>query len=402
VNDPAAGLAALMPPAFWIGLAGLAVAVVLLAMAAADDRKNWIVERAPPLPIEFLNPHDDVWVSGVLECPTPLTIPHFGAGCVYYEFVERERRVTARGSVQWRTVQRYAQAVDFDLVTARGRIGVAAGDAEFDGLSRCGPQSDGGSIQRSARYLPYPGAADAVGSVADDGRRLERRRNIPLIVTTRGRKQYIAGRERAESWRRGLGAVMLPGSLFGILLGASLKLDVPAAAADGALTGKILAAAGLALAGFAAWWVAYTYNQLVMYRERVRTAWRQIDVDLKNRFDLIPRLEALVRTYAAHEQEIMELAARLGQQSSAGDRGALPGGQLVRIWALAEQNPELKANQAFGQLRTRLTALEEKLAHGRAFYNESVQEYDNQRLSFPKNSVARLAGRFPVYPFFAD
>jgi LemA protein len=397
-----------MPPLFWVALAGLAVALFLLWRSNADDQKNWIVERATPLSIALVNPRDDVWIRGELSCTDPLVVPNFDLSCVFYRYQEEEQvtRHTSRGTTtRWETRFTDSRRVDFDIVEENARISILAEQADFDGLSQCGPEEYAVNRRRSARFFPYPVKADAVGSVSDDRRRLERYGNIPLIVTTRTRTQFIAACERRETWMRWLGGVLLLIGVSGVLLGLSLRFDYPPVLETGLPVLNILASFGAGLFIFVSWWIGYTHNRLVMCRERVETAWRHIDIDLKNRHDLIPELVAAIKGYAEHEREIAEILTQLRYAPDRGvglDRRASAAVPLDGFWAVVERYPALKANQLFAQLQRQLTALEEKIAFGRQFYNDSLLEYNNLRTQFPARAVARLFPRFPVYEPFGS
>ena len=407
-----------MPFYFWLGLIGLGGAAYLLWKANAADRKDWIVERATPLTIALTNPRDDAWVSGQVECPAPLVVPHFGQSCIYYVYREQERIYTRQGT-RWRTVNTDTNRVDFDLVDKTGRLAVLTGLAEFDGLQECGPDMEGINRRHLASYFPYPVHADAVGSISEDRRRLEKYGNIPLVVTGRTRLGYIARCERGETRMRYIGGFLLLFGVFALALGLSMQFGIPPVeryelpfhhpylAIGEALAElrwpNLLPSAGVALTVFAGWWFFFMYNLLVTYRERVKTAWRHIDVDLKNRHDLIPELVTVIKGYAGHERQIAELltALRYDPESGVGlDRRETAGVSLDSVWAVAERYPDLKANQLFMQLQNQLTALEEKLAFARQFYNDSLLEYDNTRGKFPAVVVARLIGRFPSYEPF--
>ncbi len=144
--------------------------------------------------------------------------------------------------------------------------------------------------------------------------------------------------------------------------------------------------------------VALLYNSLVRARNRVDNAWSQIDVQLKRRYDLIPNLVETVKGYAKHERETLEAvtAARsnamnaqeggdVAQQAQA--ENALSGA-LKSLFAVAEQYPDLKANQNFLQLQEELTSTEDRIAYARQFYNDSVLSYNNSIQTVPKNILA--------------
>ena len=144
-------------------------------------------------------------------------------------------------------------------------------------------------------------------------------------------------------------------------------------------------------------WGVITYNQLVSERLKVRTQWSQIDVVLKQRFDLIPNLVETVKGYAAHENEALQAVtdARsryLGASDAEGQMKASSelSGAMSRLMAVAESYPDLKANQNFLQLQQQLAAMEEKLANYRQFYNDTVMRYDRLLETVPTNLIATL------------
>lgn len=153
-------------------------------------------------------------------------------------------------------------------------------------------------------------------------------------------------------------------------------------------------------------WVISGYNGLVVLRNRVRNQWSQVDVQLKRRFDLIPNLVETVKGYAAHEKETLEavMAAR-SRAVNAGtvEEAASANGELSkalsRLLAVSENYPDLKANANFMELQNTLADTENKIAHARQFYNDTVMKYQNKREMFPTNLLAGLFG-FKEEPYF--
>ena len=144
------------------------------------------------------------------------------------------------------------------------------------------------------------------------------------------------------------------------------------------------------------------YNRLVTLRNRVENAWAQIDVQLRLRYDLIPNLVETVKAYAAHEKETFErvIAARssaMGATSVAEHSQAenALSGTLKSLFALAENYPDLKANQNFMMLQEELSGIESKIAYARQFYNDSVMTYNTSQQTFPSNIVAGMFGHSP-------
>ena len=144
-------------------------------------------------------------------------------------------------------------------------------------------------------------------------------------------------------------------------------------------------------------WGIATYNRLITERLKVQTQWSQIDVVLKQRFDLIPNLVETVKDYAAHEKEALQAVtdARsryLGAKDAEGQMKASTelSGAIGRLMALAESYPELKANQNFLHLQQQLASMEEKLANYRQFYNDTVLRYDRLLEAVPTNLIAKM------------
>lgn len=151
---------------------------------------------------------------------------------------------------------------------------------------------------------------------------------------------------------------------------------------------------------------ALTYNKLVRLRNRVETAWSQIDVQLKRRYDLIPNLVETVRGYASHERETLEAVVEARNQAIAApdvqqqaQAENMLTGMLRQLFALSEAYPDLKANENFASLQAELTQTEEQIAFARRYYNERVLSYDNGIEMFPSNIVAGVFG-FEEKPYF--
>ena len=132
------------------------------------------------------------------------------------------------------------------------------------------------------------------------------------------------------------------------------------------------------------------YNRLVRFRNRVDNAWAQVDVQLRRRYDLIPNLVETVKGYAAHERETFEAVtqARARAQAAQGpaEQGAAEGilGQaLGRLFAVAEDYPELQADENFRQLQTELGETENRIAVSRQVYNDTVLTYNNAIQTVP-------------------
>ncbi|HOO76567.1 MAG TPA: LemA family protein [bacterium] len=153
-------------------------------------------------------------------------------------------------------------------------------------------------------------------------------------------------------------------------------------------------------------WVVGAYNGLVRLRQRVRNAWSQIDVQLKRRFDLIPNLVETVKGYAAHEKEVFtrvtEARAAIQQAGSVDERARAENmltQTLKSLFAVAENYPQLKANQNFLSLQEELTSTENRISFARQHYNDQVMILNTRIETFPSNLVAGKFG-FTREPFF--
>jgi len=146
-------------------------------------------------------------------------------------------------------------------------------------------------------------------------------------------------------------------------------------------------------------WVIMTYNGLVAMRQRVGQAFADIDVQLKQRHDLIPNLVETVKGYAAHERGTLDdvIKARNSAMSAQGPAQVSAAesqlsGALGRLIALSEAYPDLKANANFQQLATELSDLENKIAASRRFFNNAVQEYNTGIQQMPAALFAGMLG----------
>ena len=153
-------------------------------------------------------------------------------------------------------------------------------------------------------------------------------------------------------------------------------------------------------------WAIATYNGLVGSRNQAHTAWSQIDVQLKRRWDLIPNLIETVKGYMVHERTTLETIAqaRAGCVAASGPAqiGAAEGqlkGALRGFFAVAENYPDLKANTGFRGLQEELTSTENKVSFARQFYNDAVMKLNTAIESIPTNIVAGLGG-FQKAEFF--
>ncbi len=159
-----------------------------------------------------------------------------------------------------------------------------------------------------------------------------------------------------------------------------------------------------AIAGF----LVLLYNRLVALRQSRNNAFSDIDVQLKQRYNLVPQLVETVKGYAGHEKEIFEnvteARARVGQAGGGAGEGrmkaeGLLGGAMMGLLAVAENYPDLKADQNFQRLMAELSDIENKIAAARRFFNNATNEYNTAVQQFPANLIAGQFG-FGTEAFF--
>ena len=165
----------------------------------------------------------------------------------------------------------------------------------------------------------------------------------------------------------------------------------------------------LVLGGAALIWSIVIYNLLVRDRHRVAAAWSDIEVQLKRRHDLIPKLAEVVRQYAAYEQATMSavtaLRARGAMTSEAAERGAIEatlGTHIRDLLAVAEDYPDLKASGSFVDLQQNLSEVENHIQYARRYYNGAVKRLNVRIESVPDLLIARLFGFTPATYFDFD
>lgn len=148
------------------------------------------------------------------------------------------------------------------------------------------------------------------------------------------------------------------------------------------------------------------YNRLIALRQSRNNAFADIDVQLKLRYDLVPNLVNTVKGYAAHEsnifEKVTEARASVGRAHTVNDKIAAEGaltGALTGLFAVAENYPDLKANQNFQQLQQELSDIENKIAAARRFFNNATNEFNTSIQQFPANMFAASLG-FKEEPFF--
>lgn len=157
-------------------------------------------------------------------------------------------------------------------------------------------------------------------------------------------------------------------------------------------------------------WALTAYNQLIAMKEQVRNAWKQIDVQLKRRYDLIPNLVNAVKGAMEFERETLEAVIQARNQAvkvqaAAGPEGGIGavataeaqlGAALSRLNVVVEQYPQLKATSNIAQLQEELTSTENRVAFSRQCYNDTATGYNIRQQQFPWSLIAGFAGAAPA------
>jgi len=151
-------------------------------------------------------------------------------------------------------------------------------------------------------------------------------------------------------------------------------------------------------------YLAYAYNLFVKLNARAKSAWSDIDVQLKRRHDLVPNLVTVVKGYALHERTTLEAvtaarSAAISAEASPKETENALSGTLKALFALVENYPLLKADGTFLQLHKELVDIEDTLQYARRYYNGVVRDFNTAIAIFPNNAVAALFG-LKVKDFF--
>lgn len=160
------------------------------------------------------------------------------------------------------------------------------------------------------------------------------------------------------------------------------------------------------LLGAVTMWFILTYNRLVMFRQRVKNAWSQIDVQLKRRHDLIPNLVEIAKGYLAHERQTLENVIKARTQAIQAnaikdkqDAENFLTATLRSLFAVVENYPDLKANQSMLKLHEELTTTENRISFARQYYNDETMFYNTAVKGIPANIVATISN-FKEAEFF--
>jgi hypothetical protein len=402
---------------------GLGLILLLLAFRALRRRR--LIDDIPTSRVQgvFIGL---VEVKGTAESEQPLASVLAGVACVSYawsaeEHWSRTRMETVRDSKGrthtrvrhesgWTRVAGGAEAPPFYLRDDSGALRICPAGAEvhmqrvFDrtvtpadplyyekGPAGAIPHSDRrrrfreDAIRLHAPLYVIGQARERTDAVAAE---IAAAPGAPLfLVSTRGEEELRAQHGFAAAALAALGALI-------VVVGAFFA---------GGDAGAWLPVAGAGLAVYGAFcvtgWCWTVFNSLVALRQRVRQAWTLIDIQLRRRHELIPRLVETVRGLAAHERQVQETVAALRAQFEAtppGQAGPDFAGCRPAIAALAERYPDVLADGAFRDLQRALADTEERIALARGYYNDIATFYNTRLDQLPDRFLARLASMQPA------
>jgi hypothetical protein len=426
---------------FWPGIVAI-VLVILFGLIATwvgfkKLKRKRLIENVPTSKVKgvFLGLNE---VKGIALSETPVTSFLAERSCIHYEYSieeewEREETTTdSDGKTEtktesgWTTVDSGGEYVEFDLRDDTGRLLVnpdgaeiqgdrsynhicGRGDSDYYGKGPDGGITDSTHRRRFTEHILPLGAKLYVMGPA----RMREDIVAPMIAHDRDAEVFMISTRTEKQLTRNLGLV----ALILLVLGAGFAYALPitlrffdlrdiGAAARRAQPESLLAA-GIYGGAVLVFYLVLVYNGLVSVRERMAMAWSMIDVQLKRRHDLIPRLVACVKGASGHEQETQEKLAALRTQGlkgssvqNASENAGVQSRALGTIFALAESYPDLKTDTNFASLQKELADTEDRIALAREFYNGTVEAVNTRIATLPDVLVARLTG-FKEQSYFA-
>ena len=377
-------------------------------------------------------------LKGTAEAAEPLTSYLAAQRCVHYAWNvdeswsrwETETYTDAKGKTQtrqvhksgWTTVAHGGETIPFYLQDETGVVLVRPAGATLETAELFDE-----TVSRS--HPLYYGKGPAGGIADSDGRRRFTEQALPLhaplyvIGTARERADVVAPEIAAspeaelflisvrseDKVKSAMGGWAWLWGILGLLLSAGPVLVLLIAQRHEPSPAPIPPLLFAPLATYvAAWvlgWVWMVHNSLVGLRQRVRQGWSLIDVQLKRRHDLIPRLAAAVSALSAHEQSVQTAVVRLRAQESAtapGVAGEDFAGLAPTLRTVVEQYPQLMAQPGFAALQGQLIETEQRIALARAYYNDIATQFATRLERVPDRWVAGLRGMQPAALLQAD
>lgn len=405
----------------WVIVVASVFALVSILMSFRYLRRRRLMADLPTSKVKgvFIG---QVELKGSAESDGPLTSYLAGTRCVMYRWNISEHwsrisvHMTKNGPVAhhesgWKEVAQGGETVPFYLKDDTGVIRIAPQGAELHTIQIFDETCD--------RHDPLYFDKGPVSEVSNSTHKRRFREDaIPLhstiYVTGYARERTdvvapeVARDDRASFFviathsEKQLGRSYLLWAWLWFLVGLICAIGIGFAynASQGQPgAGIFIATVAAYLLLLFAGWLWTVFNSLIRLRNRVRQAWSQVDVQLKRRIDLIPRLVKATAGYSAYERELHTALAELRAQSAAPTLGGPVSGIVS---AVKENYPELKANKLFLKLQGELTDTEQRIALARTYYNDTVTFYNTRLQIIPENFIAVLAGMKHEKLFLAE
>lgn len=383
-------------------------------LAKKWDRKNAILEAAPLIPMKFLEVDDDAWVMGSANSNTPVYIPFFHHQVLHYsyrmeEYVTKTRTKSNGASEtyrEWETKKTEFNQTDFQISQDDLSLTIIAKDAQF-----CHESTETitqGNLRHSCTFLPNHCKVHAVGVVGERKDSLIAKAHIPLIITTKTRNEFLESAEQSEQNAKNIGLILFLVGTYSLCLAIFTHLELQKVIPMGDnRVGVILFNSLGACLATGTLWLVHLFNRMVIFRARVRERWSQIDVILKQRFDLLPNIASVLELSKLHETTVHELVAKarslavLGNQKQQISNEKNLAESVSQLLALRETYPDLKTNSSYLKASNDMVALENKIAHAREIFNFAVLEFNAQAESFPSCLFVRIMG-FSKQEYFSN
>jgi hypothetical protein len=421
-----------MPPeVYWLAGLGSLFALLLTWLSLHLRRRERLLNDLPTSKVSgvFIGLTE---LKGSAECARPLQSPLAEQEVVHFSFTVEERwtrivvetytdkdgktQTRTRTETGWSTVESGGECTPFFLRDDTGALLIRPEGAKVEPqclLSHeCGPgdpmyyaKGPQGSVANSDHVRRFRENGIPLGAELFIVGQAREREDVvaPEIAADRHAELFLISTRSEEGVRSGYGVgswFSLVGALVVITAAAWLLAVRLPTYVEGSPLPARLAALGLlaVLLGWGLCWVWMVYNSVVSLRQRVRQGWAQIDVELKRRHDLIPRLSAILSTQQGHERSLQEGLAALRTQAEAtapGVAGPDFNGVAPLLRAVIEDYPALGAQQGFLALHTELVRTEQRIALAREYYNNIATHYATRLERVPDRWVAALGALRP-------
>jgi LemA protein len=387
----------------------LMIGIGFLYYNRSISKENFFFRRAPQLQINQVHTFDDGWFTGVIDTATILHPPFFNNDTVSYHYSLYEKVIKYEKDSQGRskrveTWELYSSASDstaFYLDDGSGKLIINPNKAIHK--YPYGNSWESEHWKHVVSYIPSSGIISSVGVVSEDKKELIAKGETPFMISPMGRPEFMKASKSEEKWSKigGLSFLWLSSlSFFYFLNESSMQIPLDSI--------SLFILLGLmSTIPFAACYVYFTNNSLVALRAQVVNSWANVDVELKNRRDLIPNLVQTVGTYLKHEQnsfaKLSDLRASLEKENLLTSRIKIENkitNSVNSFLTQVESHPEFK-DESVLLLQKELVIIENKISHAKSHFNAVAEEYNNLVEGMPSSFVANYF-KYVSIPFYGD